>query len=59
MAIGRPVVPESAAYKLVEIEGKGRGLVATRNPQAARSAAAKTELRDYVAELRNHVSLAA
>ena len=29
--MGRPVVPESAAYKLVEIEGKGRGLVATRN----------------------------
>ena len=31
MAIGRPVVPESAAYKLVKIEGKGRGLVAARN----------------------------
>ena len=31
LAMGRPVVPESAAYKLVEIEGKGRGLVATRN----------------------------
>ena len=69
MAMGRPVVPESAAYKLVKIEGKGRGLVSTRNLEVGDlvvSEKAFLKLPDqllprpsYVAELRNHVSLAA